>query len=104
MTVGALVRPILTVAGPTAIELLLSARVGAALADTGIYAPDREMVGQGLASIAFGFFGFFGFCRMQSLAMVRSALGSTRSDTVAFVLTGLITMSFDLIVVFRPDR
>lgn len=101
MTVGALVRPILTVAGPTAIELLLSARVGAALADTGIYAPDRELVGQGLAFIAFG---FFGFCRMQSLAMVRSALGSTRSDTVAFVLTGLITMSFDLIVVFRPDR
>ncbi len=104
MTVGALVRQILTVAGPAAIELLLSARVGVALADTGIYSPDQELVGQGLASIAFGFCHCCRFCRMQSLAAVRSALGSTRSDTVAFVLTGLITISLDLIVVFRPDR
>ena len=48
---------ILTVAALAAIESLLSARVGSALADTGPYEPDRELVGQGLASIASGLFG-----------------------------------------------
>ncbi len=49
--------PAVTVAALAAIESLLSARVAASLADTGIYDPDRELVGQGLASIAAGFFG-----------------------------------------------
>lgn len=40
-----------------AIESLLSARVAASLADTGRVEPDRELVGQGLASIAAGLFG-----------------------------------------------
>ncbi|MHC5797228.1 SulP family inorganic anion transporter [Lacisediminihabitans sp. FW035] len=152
-TLGALVGPILTVAALAAIESLLSARVGAALADTGAYDPDRELVGQGLASIASGFFGgmpatgaiartavnvrsggrtrlaaiihslvLLGIValastvvsqiplaalagvlmvtatRMVSLATVRSVVGSTRSDTIVFVLTALITVSFDLIV------
>jgi SulP family sulfate permease len=152
-TLGALVGPILTVAALAAIESLLSARVGAALADTGVYDPDRELVGQGLASIASGFFGgmpatgaiartavnvrsggrtrlaaiihslvLLGIValastvvsqiplaalagvlmvtatRMISLATVRSVVGSTRSDTIVFVLTALITVSFDLIV------
>lgn len=39
------------------IESLLSARVAASISDTGPYDPDRELVGQGLASIAAGFFG-----------------------------------------------
>lgn len=150
---GALVGPILTVAALAAIESLLSARVGAALADTGAYDPDRELVGQGLASIASGFFGgmpatgaiartavnvrsggrtrlaaiihslvllgIIGLAsgvvsqiplaalagvlmvtatRMVSLATVRSVVGSTRSDTIVFVLTAIITVSFDLIV------
>jgi SulP family sulfate permease len=56
-TLGSLVGPIFTVAALAAIESLLSARVGAALADTGTYDPDRELVGQGLASVASGFFG-----------------------------------------------
>ena len=55
--VGSLVGPALTVAALAAIESLLSARVGASLADTGAYEPDRELVGQGLASLASGLFG-----------------------------------------------
>ncbi|MFT4285548.1 MAG: SulP family inorganic anion transporter [Protaetiibacter sp.] len=54
---GALALPALTVAALAAIESLLSARVAASLADTGPYDPDRELVGQGLASVAAGLFG-----------------------------------------------
>lgn len=148
-----LVGAVFTVAALAAIESLLSARVGAGLADTGPYEPDRELVGQGLASIASGFFGgmpatgaiartavnvrsggrtrvaaithalvllaivylaasivsliplaalsgvlMVTAARMVSLATVRSVVGSTRSDAVVFVVTALITVSFDLIV------
>ena len=55
--VSTLLLPALTVAALAAIESLLSARVAAGLADTGPYDPDRELVGQGLASIGSGFFG-----------------------------------------------
>ncbi|GAA2027202.1 SulP family inorganic anion transporter [Agromyces tropicus] len=56
-TLGALALPAVTVAALAAIESLLSARVAASLADTGPYNPDRELVGQGLASVAAGLFG-----------------------------------------------
>ncbi|HEY5231720.1 MAG TPA: SulP family inorganic anion transporter, partial [Galbitalea sp.] len=49
--------PALTVAALAAIESLLSARVAASISDTGSFDADRELVGQGLASIASGFFG-----------------------------------------------
>lgn len=52
-----LIAPALTVAALAAIESLLSARVAATHSDTGAYDGDRELVGQGLASIAAGFFG-----------------------------------------------
>lgn len=45
------------VAALAAIESLLSARVASAMTDAGAYNADRELVGQGLASIASGFFG-----------------------------------------------
>lgn len=53
----ALVIPAATIAALAAIESLLSARVGASLADSGRLDPDRELVGQGLASVASGLFG-----------------------------------------------
>jgi SulP family sulfate permease len=56
-TIVDLALPALTVAALAAIESLLSARVAASLADTGPYDPDRELVGQGLASIGSGLFG-----------------------------------------------
>lgn len=49
--------PAATVAALAAIESLLSARVAASMAHTGAYDADRELVGQGLASVAAGFFG-----------------------------------------------
>lgn len=56
-TLGGLALPALAVATLAAIESLLSARVAAGLADTGPFDPDRELVGQGLASIGAGLFG-----------------------------------------------
>lgn len=49
--------PALAVAALAAIESLLSARVAATLANTGQINADRELVGQGLASLASGLFG-----------------------------------------------
>ena len=56
-TILALIGPAFAVAALAAIESLLSARVAAGLADVGGYHADRELVGQGLASIASGLFG-----------------------------------------------
>ena len=150
---GGLVPAALTVAALAAIESLLSARVAASLADTGPYDPDRELVGQGLASVASGLFGgmpatgaiartavnvrsggrtriasithaivlllivlvasgpvgmiplaalagvlMVTATRMVHAATVRSILRSTRADALAFVITAIITVSFDLIV------
>ncbi len=55
--ISMLVGPALTIAALAAIESLLSARVAASISDTGTYDPDRELIGQGLASVASGFFG-----------------------------------------------
>jgi SulP family sulfate permease len=143
----------LTVAALAAIESLLSARVAASLADTGPYDADRELVGQGLASVAAGFFGgmpatgaiarsavnvrsggrtrlaaimhsvvllaivylaatvvaaiplaalagvlMVTAARMVSVATVRSVAGSTRADAAVFIVTAVVTVSFDLIV------
>lgn len=54
---SSLAGPALAVAALAAIESLLSARVASTLADTGPFDADRELVGQGLASIAAGLFG-----------------------------------------------
>jgi len=56
-TLVSLAGPAAAVAALAAIESLLSVRVASTLADTGRYDPDRELVGQGLASIAAGIFG-----------------------------------------------
>lgn len=143
----------LTVAALAAIESLLSARVAASISDTGPYDADRELVGQGLASVAAGLFGgmpatgaiartavnlksggrsrlaaithglvllavvYVGTgvvsqiplsalagvlmvtaTRMVPREAVRSVLSSSRSGAATFVLTAVITVSFDLIV------
>ncbi|WP_078106234.1 SulP family inorganic anion transporter [Arthrobacter sp. SRS-W-1-2016] len=56
-TITALAASAGTIAALAAIESLLSARVGASISDTGPYDADRELLGQGLASVASGFFG-----------------------------------------------
>lgn len=153
--------PALAIAALAAIESLLSARVASGLTGpdgrtTGPYNPDRELVGQGLASLAAGLFGgmpatgaiartavnvrsggrsrlaaivhalvLVGVVylaaplvaqiplaalagvlmvtagRMVSVRTARRILGSTRQDAVAFVLTAVITVSFDLIVAIQ---
>lgn len=145
--------PALTVAALAAIESLLSARVAASMADTGPVDSDRELVGQGLASIASGVFGgipatgaiartavnvrsgarsrlsaivhslallavvylaadvvaviplaalsgvlMVTAARMASVRDVLPVLRSTRSDVIVFVVTAIITVSFDLII------
>ncbi|SMY11761.1 sulfate permease, SulP family [Brevibacterium jeotgali] len=52
-----LMGPVVAVAALAAIESLLSARVAASMANTGPYSPDRELVGQGIASMGSGLFG-----------------------------------------------
>lgn len=56
-TLMALAGPAIAIAALAAIESLLSARVASTLADTGPYDPDRELIGQGVATVAAGFFG-----------------------------------------------
>ena len=56
-TITSLAGSAATIAALAAIESLLSARVGASISDTGPYDADRELLGQGLASVASGFFG-----------------------------------------------
>ncbi len=140
------------IAALAAIESLLSARVAATMSPTGPYDPDRELVGQGLASMAAGLFGgmpatgaiartavnvrsgartrlsaivhsllLLGVVylatgpvaaiplsalagvlmvtsfRMISLSTVAKIVGSTRSDALAFTLTAVVTVCFDLI-------
>jgi SulP family sulfate permease len=93
---GELVMPALTVAALAAIESLLSARVAASMADTGAYDPDRELVGQGLASIGSGLFG--GMPATGAIARtavnVRSG-GRTRLASVfhAIVLLGVVLVA-----------
>ncbi|SEE75059.1 sulfate permease, SulP family [Arthrobacter alpinus] len=148
-----LMGPAFAVAALAAIESLLSARVASSMADTGPYNADRELVGQGLASIASGFFGgmpatgaiartavnvrsggrtrlsaivhslallaviyvaanvvsviplaalsgvlMVTAARMISPRIIKQVLRSTRSDAMVFIVTAIITVSFDLII------
>ncbi|MGV8877181.1 MAG: SulP family inorganic anion transporter [Rhodoglobus sp.] len=142
----------LAVAALAAIESLLSARVASAMTDAGAYNADRELVGQGLASIASGFFGgmpatgaiartavnvrsgartrasavvhslallivvYFAAqvvaviplaalsgvlmataARMISPAVVKQVIRAGKSEAAVFIITAVITVSFDLI-------
>lgn len=93
-TLGALVGPVLTVAALAAIESLLSVRVAAAHSDTGPYDADRELVGQGLASVAAGMFG--GMPATGAIARtavnVRSG-GRTRVSAIVHAVALLLIVS-----------
>jgi SulP family sulfate permease len=148
-----LIGPAFAVAALAAIESLLSARVADSLSDTGPYHPDRELVGQGLASIASGLFGgmpatgaiartavnvrsgartrlsavvhslallavvylaatvvariplaalagvlMVTAVRMVAPRAVRHVIRSSRGDAAVFVITALVTLTFDLVV------
>ena len=148
-----LIGPAFAVAALAAIESLLSARVAASMGNTGPYNADRELVGQGLASVAAGFFGgmpatgaiartavnvrsggrtrlsaivhalallavvtlaasvvsliplaalsgvlMVTAARMVSPAVIGQVMRSTRSDASVFIITAIITVSFDLVL------
>ena len=86
--------PAFAVAALAAIESLLSARVAASMAETGAVNADRELFGQGLASIASGFFG--GMPATGAIARtavnVRSG-GRTRLSAILHSLT-LLTVVY----------
>ncbi|MDN6604164.1 SulP family inorganic anion transporter [Brevibacterium sp.] len=151
--IGGLLPAAATIAALAAIESLLSARVASSMSDSGAYRPDRELVGQGIASIGSSLFGgmpatgaiartsvniraggrtrlasivhalvllaivlaaaapvgriplaalggvlFVTAIRMVHLTTVRAIMRSTRSDAFGFLITALITISFDLII------
>lgn len=97
---GELVGPAITVAMLAAIESLLSARVASNLSDAGSYDGDRELVGQGLASIASGFFG--GMPATGAIARTAVSIRSgarTRMAAIihALFLAGVVYLASDVV-------
>ncbi len=90
-----LVGPAAAVAILAAIESLLSVRVAATMSDAGNYLPDRELVGQGLATIATGFFGGMpatGAIARTAVNVRSGAKTRVASITHAFVLLGVVSI------------
>jgi sulfate permease, SulP family len=81
----------LAIAALAAIESLLSARVAAAMSATGPYDPDRELVGQGLASVASGFFG--GMPSTGAIARTAVNVRSGARTRVAAVIHALLLLT-----------
>lgn len=89
-TLARLGGPALTVAALAAIESLLSARVAASHSDTGPYDADRELVGQGLASVASGLFG--GMPATGAIARTAVNVSSGARTRVAAVVHALVLL------------
>lgn len=104
-SLGSLAMPAIAIACLAAIESLLSARVAGGMAGpdgtpSGAYSPDRELTGQGLASIAAGLFG--GMPATGAIARtavnVRSGAKTRLSAVVhAVVLLGIIYVAAGLV-------
>ncbi len=90
-TMGSLVGAALTVAALAAIESLLSARVAATISDTGAFDADRELVGQGLASIASGFFG--GMPATGAIARTAVNIRSGGKSRVSAIVHSLVLLA-----------
>ncbi|QZN86480.1 SulP family inorganic anion transporter [Cellulomonas sp. C5510] len=92
----ALVAPAVTVAALAAIESLLSARVAAGYPGAGPYDGDRELVGQGLASVASALFGGMPATGAIARTAVNVRSGArTRAAAVvhALVLLGVVALA-----------
>ena len=89
-TVLALRGPACTIAALAAIESLLSARVAASISDTGPYDADRELVGQGLASLGSGLFG--GMPATGAIARTAVNIRSGARTRVAAIVHSLILL------------
>lgn len=82
--------PAVGIAVLAAIESLLSARVASRMADTGPYQPDRELSGQGLASIAAGLFG--GMPATGAIARTAVNVRSGARTRVSAILHGVLLL------------
>ena len=90
-----LMGPAAAVAALAAVESLLSARVASSLADTGPYHPDRELFGQGLASIGSGLFGGMPATGAIARTAVNVRAGArTRSASAIHALVLLVVVLF----------
>ena len=87
--------PAVTVAALAAIESLLSARVAASMADTGTYDPDRELVGQGLASLGAAMFG--GMPATGAIARTAVNVRSGARSRVAAVFHAVVLLAIVLL-------
>lgn len=93
---GGLLMPAVSIAMLAAIESLLSARVAAGMTGpdgrpTGAYSPDRELTGQGLASVAAGFFG--GMPATGAIARTAVNVRSGAKTRLAAVVHALVLLA-----------
>ncbi|WP_062521266.1 SulP family inorganic anion transporter [Demequina silvatica] len=98
----ALAMPALAIAALAAIESLLSARVAHSHADVGGYDADRELVGQGLASIASGLFG--GMPATGAIARTAVNVRSGGRTRVAAVVHALVLLAVVLVAATAVAR
>ncbi|MGN7860600.1 SulP family inorganic anion transporter [Microbacterium sp. 22303] len=94
-SISALIGPAAAVAALAAIESLLSARVASTLADTGPYDADRELVGQGLASIAAGLFG--GMPATGAIARTAVGVRAGARTRLAAITHGVLLLAIVLV-------
>jgi SulP family sulfate permease len=94
-TAISLIGPAAAVAALAAIESLLAARVAASISDTGPYDADRELVGQGLASIAAGFFG--GMPATGAIARTAVSIRAGARTRLAAIVHGLLLLAVVLV-------
>ncbi|GHH78038.1 SulP family inorganic anion transporter [Promicromonospora soli] len=89
---GDLLGAAVAIAALAAIESLLSARVAASMAPGGsVYHPDRELVGQGLASVASGLFG--GMPATGAIARTAVNVRSGARTRLAAVIHALVILA-----------
>ncbi len=93
---GNVINAALAVAALAALESLLSARVADGLADVEPSKPDRELVGQGLANIASGFFG--GMPATGAFARTAVNVRSGGRTRVAAILHSLVLLVGSIII------
>ncbi|MGO2747670.1 SulP family inorganic anion transporter [Microbacterium sp.] len=94
-TLLSLAGPAVAVAALAAIESLLSARVAASISDTGPYDADRELVGQGLASVAAGLFG--GMPATGAIARTAVNVRAGGRSRIASIAHGLLLLLIVLV-------
>lgn len=89
--INALLNAALAIAALAAIESLLSARVAATMSPTGPYDPDRELVGQGLASVSAGLVG--GMPATGAIARTAVNVRSGARTRVAAIVHSLVLLA-----------